>query len=561
MNPKGVSLTVVFLLSVSVFGFSLPVIPESVQAGLATVVTDPHIFVPGGEGAELLMDGEENLYWLHIVNGDVHFRKYNSHHVLVVPDKPLFTDGMNEHVDAVFDAVGNIHLTWATDSFGAQSVMYLKLDKNGNAIVPPTKLSGNNTARDHASAIDVNSLGEAYVAWDHWWDPSDWAAEDILYAKIDSDGSIIFTQEYVAPESWETDFYGKKDIVVDRDDNLHVFFDRVYSSVHDVHLYYKKYASDGRTVLVSEKKLIPDTYYYWSSSAEAVLDSQNRINLAYSIGVPGEKIEIHYLRMDVQGNIDIAPVVLSDGDAYHSHQAHLAMDDQDNSYVFWRETKDGNAEVYYAVVDGNGKVVLGSTRVTSTMENEETYFMGAVFDSEGFLIWSYYDEKGTYVVCPRPTQETLEAEVDCFPKTLNLRSRGKWITCFIELPEGYDPMDIDASTILLNGVLRPELDPRYGFVRSADLYIVDHDGDGIPERMVKFDRSAVQEMLSPGESVLLVITGELYDGTKFQGSCVIRVIDPPRPGCRPEGHELGFQMHSVLWGSDLCWQRGSSARA
>ncbi len=66
MRSKGISLTVVFLLSVSVFGFSLPIIPESVQAGTATVVTDPHIFVPGGEGAELLMDGEENLYWLHI---------------------------------------------------------------------------------------------------------------------------------------------------------------------------------------------------------------------------------------------------------------------------------------------------------------------------------------------------------------------------------------------------------------------------------------------------------------------------------------------------------------
>jgi hypothetical protein len=236
------------------------------------------------------------------------------------------------------------------------------------------------------------------------------------------------------------------------------------------------------------------------------------------------------------------------------------MDDQDNSYVFWRETKDGNAEVYHAVVDGEGKVVLGSTRVTSTTENEVTYFMGAVFDSEGFLIWSYFDEKGTYVVYPRSTQETVEAEVDCFPKTLNLKSRGKWITCFIELPEGYDPMDIDASTILLNGVLRPELDPVYGFVRSADLYIVDHDGDGIPERMVKFDRSAVQGMLSPGESVLLVITGELYDGTKFQGSDVIRVIDVPKPQCFVKGHELRLSIHTVSWGSDSCWHRGSLAR-
>jgi hypothetical protein len=63
MNSKSLSLTIVFLVSVSVLGFSLPFIPENVHAGLSTVVTDPYIFVPGGEGAELLMDDAENLYW------------------------------------------------------------------------------------------------------------------------------------------------------------------------------------------------------------------------------------------------------------------------------------------------------------------------------------------------------------------------------------------------------------------------------------------------------------------------------------------------------------------
>jgi hypothetical protein len=560
MNPKNSSLTVVFLLTVSVFCVSLPTIPESVEAGMATVVTDPYIFVPDGEGAELLMDDDENLYWLHIVNGDVYFRKYNSHRVLVVPDELLFNNGTNEHVDAVFDATGSIHMTWATDFFGGQSVMYAKIDRSGDALVPPTKVSGNNNARDHASVICVNSLGQAYVAWDYWWDPNDWLAEDVVYAKIDSDGTILFTHEYVAPENWDTDFYARKDIVVDHDDNLHVFFDRVYSFSHDIHMYYKKYASDGTTVLVSEKQLLLEDYYYWSSSAEAVLDSQDRINLAYSYGVQGGKIEVHYTRIDLQGNVEIAPIRLSEKDVHHSHQAHLAMDDHDNSYVFWRENKDGNAEIYYAVVDQNGTVVLGSSRLTTSAENEMAYYMGSVFDSQDFCIWSYYNENGTYVVYPKPIQEILEAEVDCDPDTLNLKSMGEWITCYIELPQGYDPRDIDATTILLNGVLKPELDPKYGFARSEDSYIVDHDGDGIPERMVKFDRSDVERILSPGESVLLIITGQLYDGTRFEGSDVIRVIDPPEPKCSVVVHGPGFGTYWMLWDHVLCWLRGYYAR-
>ncbi|MFQ5884837.1 MAG: hypothetical protein ACE5IO_07030, partial [Thermoplasmata archaeon] len=84
--------------------------------------------------------------------------------------------------------------------------------------------------------------------------------------------------------------------------------------------------------------------------------------------------------------------------------------------------------------------------------------------------------------------------------------------------------DIDATTILLNDVLPPELDEKYGFVTDPDSYIKDHDNDGILERMVKFDRSEVEELLSPGEEVVLTITGQLDDGMVFEGTDTIRVI-------------------------------------
>ncbi|UCE74554.1 MAG: hypothetical protein JSV56_02315, partial [Methanomassiliicoccales archaeon] len=44
--------------------------------------------------------------------------------------------------------------------------------------------------------------------------------------------------------------------------------------------------------------------------------------------------------------------------------------------------------------------------------------------------------------------------------------------------------------------------------------------------MVKFDRSDVEDMLSPG-TYNLKVTGELTDGTSYEGfSDEIRVIDP-----------------------------------
>jgi hypothetical protein len=54
--------------------------------------------------------------------------------------------------------------------------------------------------------------------------------------------------------------------------------------------------------------------------------------------------------------------------------------------------------------------------------------------------------------------------------------------------------------------------------------IGDYDSDGIPDLMVKFDRSAVIALLTPGEIVYVIIYGTLGDGTPFRGTDVIRVI-------------------------------------
>lgn len=113
----------------------------------------------------------------------------------------------------------------------------------------------------------------------------------------------------------------------------------------------------------------------------------------------------------------------------------------------------------------------------------------------------------------------LPANIDINPDNLNLRSKGRWITCYIEFPEGFDVNEVDVSTILLEDMIQAQ---------SRPITVEDYDSDSIPELMVKFDRSEVEELLSPG-TYNLKITGELKDGSLFEGySDTIRVIAPLR---------------------------------
>ena len=128
--------------------------------------------------------------------------------------------------------------------------------------------------------------------------------------------------------------------------------------------------------------------------------------------------------------------------------------------------------------------------------------------------WTYWDN-----VQLVEGASTIPAFIDLDPDTLNRASNGKWITCYIELEPAYDARDIVEASVTLEGTI-----PAHVVGEEGDGNIVDHDADGISECMVKFDRAAVQAIVAPPEATLTV-QGVLTDGTVFEGTDTIRVID------------------------------------
>jgi hypothetical protein len=121
-----------------------------------------------------------------------------------------------------------------------------------------------------------------------------------------------------------------------------------------------------------------------------------------------------------------------------------------------------------------------------------------------------------------PVETVIHDDVQVDPNTLNLNSKGKWITCYIELPEGCDIANINTQNVTLAGVSAYIGEEGWASPETRISNTVDRDGDGLLERMVKFDRSEVQAVLEPGDNTVLV-RGELPGDVIFEGTDVIHV--------------------------------------
>ncbi|MBW8041844.1 MAG: hypothetical protein FVQ85_17850 [Planctomycetes bacterium] len=195
----------------------------------------------------------------------------------------------------------------------------------------------------------------------------------------------------------------------------------------------------------------------WDGGNEIWNNDNSTITITYSDiqnGWPGE------------GNIDADPLFVNeDNRDYHLLEDSLCIDAGDPNYL---------AEPNKTDLDGKPRIVGGRI------------------------------DMGAYEYNP-----TIPAQAKIIPRTINLASKGKWITCYIRLPEGYNVADIDPNSVLLEEQIK------------AEQFSVNEQQQVATAR---FSREEVQSILDIGE-VEMIITGQLKDGNIFKATDIVQVTD------------------------------------
>ncbi|MGB2809530.1 MAG: LamG-like jellyroll fold domain-containing protein [Sedimentisphaerales bacterium] len=113
-------------------------------------------------------------------------------------------------------------------------------------------------------------------------------------------------------------------------------------------------------------------------------------------------------------------------------------------------------------------------------------------------------DMGVYEYSP-----TIQAEARIVPRTINLASKGNWITCYVWLPEQYNVVYIEPNSVILENE-----------IQAVSLSVDEQEQVAI----ARFSREDFQSILDVGE-VELTITGQFTDGTIFEAKDTIKVTD------------------------------------
>jgi hypothetical protein len=282
---------------------------------------------------------------------------------------------------------------------------------------------------------------------------------------------------------------------------------------------------------------------------------------------------VGYLRGDGNGGFEHQYTDYGETGGYHTaisappyeqnqNKSPIAVVDPGYQEITAGETVFFNAEDSF---DEDGEIVSyswnfdekGALRTLRTPSSNEGSSAEHVYYQAGMyaITLTVIDDKGaTNSVEATVKVNPLKATVRITPKTLNLKSQGKWVQATIWLPYGYDAAQINLDSLCIVENQTPLV-----YSHSNKKFKKRSKRKRVRKLQVKFDRQALLAALSgPAGTKTLDVRGvlnvqdtrskQIMGSISFEGSDTIKTIEP-RKKARPDKKKKKFKklQKLIVW--------------
>ena len=309
-----------------------------------------HMFWLNGTGRDI-----DNM---QVQNGRIYYAKYSPYGDLLVP--PTELKGLEAKGDQDFDttplsvglskADSKIYLTWSDNRVGSFHVYFARMDLDGNIETFVNGLPGTGSNDAKYPDLAVDNEGNVHIAWAQWeMLGSESLYPEIYYEKVDPTGypkvqRIAITNTYLASNH--------PSIAVDQDLNAHIVFEENVNLPGTTdELYYCVVDPQGHLKVNMERVTVTSGGY--SLRPDIAMDRDDTLHIVWERH-SGEESDVYFT--EIQNGIKSEALKVSN--LPKAYSPSLVIDGGKDTHIVWSQNLYShiadNSRIQYAVVGSDG---------------------------------------------------------------------------------------------------------------------------------------------------------------------------------------------------------------